>query len=306
MADSIFEEDELQADALTEEEAPKEEPQVEEKTQEGPERDEHGRFKAKEPEEGEEAPEEGDKPRDNTVPQGALHAERERRKSVEAELKAAREQLEAIATMRKQVADRKPEALPAADDPAAVEHLRNRLAELDQRQTQVTQRMDTADLNQRETQELGTLMQSSEAQFRAETPDYDEGIAHLVAARASELAEYNVPAAQAQQIIAEEAVEIVRTAVQLGRNPAELAYAIAKSRGYRPAQTDQQQNPPANGGAAATVEAIARAQAASKSLGNGGGSGAHQLNAEAIGAMDDDEFARLYATPEGRALIDGL
>jgi hypothetical protein len=306
MADSIFEEDELQADALTEDEAPDEE-QVEERP-----RDEHGRFiKADDDEPGsvsEDASAEEEKPHDKTVPQGALHAERERRKSVEAELKAAREQLEAIANMRKQVAERKPEALPAADDPAAVEHLRNRLAELDQRQTQVTQRMDTADLNQRETQELGTLMQSSEAQFRVETPDYDDGIAHLVAARAAELAEYNVPAAQAQQIIAEEAVEIVRTAVQLGRNPAELAYAIAKSRGYRPTQAEQQQNGGAqpNGGAAATVEAIAKAQAASKSLGNGGGSSAHQLNAEAIGAMDDDEFERLYATPEGRALINSL
>src|SRR5205085_12203479 len=120
MSDGIFTEEELKAEAATEVIEPVAEETAEQKEQR--ERDEQGRFKAKEPVEGEvgaEVVEEG-KDKGNTVPQQALHAEREKRKGVEAELASRREQLGAIQKMREQVASRKPEDLPAADDAAAL------------------------------------------------------------------------------------------------------------------------------------------------------------------------------------------
>src|SRR5205085_5605878 len=86
MSDGIFTEEELKAEAATEVIEPVAEETAEQKEQR--ERDEQGRFKAKEPVEGEvgaEVVEEG-KDKGNTVPQQALHAEREKRKGVEAEL----------------------------------------------------------------------------------------------------------------------------------------------------------------------------------------------------------------------------
>lgn len=304
MADSIFEDDELQAEAL----APDADaPPVEN----APERDEHGRFKPKEqPAEeppAQEAPaEEGDEAKrgDGTVPQGALHAERERRKSVETELKAAKEQLEALAKMREQIASRRPEPLPEADDPAAMEHLRARLAQTEETVTRYGQDRDMQATQAREVAELGNVIANAEAAYRQQQPDYDEAINHVVNARAKELSLYGLPPAQIQQEIVDEALDIVRSAVAQGRDPAELGYQIALSRGYRPAQAGEAA--PAQSGAAATLEAIAKAQGASKSLGSGGGSTPQQLNDAALAAMSDDEFSALYSTPEGRKMIDAL
>lgn len=299
MADDIFNADELQA----EQQGPGEITPPVEETQEQKdqrERDEQGRFKAKEPVEEQEA--EQAKPPAGTVPQGALHAERERRKDVEAELAAAREQLAAIAKMREQIASRKPADLPPADDPAALEHLRARVAEQDQSLNRIGQQIDTQAANQAEVQQLGAVMAASENEYRSQQPDYDAAIQHVVEARARELGLYGLNPAQVQQTIAEEAMDIVRSAVSQGRNPAELGYQIALSRGYRP-QAEQGQ---ANGNAAATVAALGAAKASSKSLGQASGTTPHQLNAETIINMGPEEFDRLYSTPEGRRQIDAI
>jgi len=310
MAD-IFEPDELEADAL----APDSEaPPVEN----APERDEHGRFKPKEQSAEEppaqEAPaEEADEAKrgDGTVPQGALHAEREKRKqsdaerdAARAELKSAKDQLEALAKMREQIASRRPEPLPEADDPAALEHLRARLAQTEETVNRYGQDRDMQATQAREVAELGSVIANAEAAYRQQQPDYDAAIDHVVNARAKELSLYGLPPAQIQQAIIDETLDIVRSAVSQGRDPAELGYQIALSRGYRPAQAGDA--PPAQSGAAATLEAIAKAQGASKSLGSGGGSTPQQLNDAALAAMSDDEFSALYSTPEGRKMIDAL
>jgi hypothetical protein len=307
MADGIFTDDELKAQEATEQTALETPVETDEQKAER-ERDEQGRFKAKETaEETAEVVEEG-KEKGNTVPQGALHAERERRKAAEVELTQLREQLGAIQKMREQVASRKPEDLPAADDPAAIEHLRKRLGEVEQQTTRVTQTMDQAALDQQELQQLGSFMGQSEAAFRQEKPDYDEAINHVVQARARELTRYGLNQAQIQETIREEATEIVRTAVARGLNPAQLGYEIAQDRGYVPKQAQQQEETakPNGGGANAILDAIEQAKKANKSLGSGGGSSPKTLNAEAVLALSPEEFEQLYSTPEGRAMIDSL
>jgi hypothetical protein len=310
MADNIFTDDELKADQTTATDAP---PAVEETAEQKAERerDEQGRFKAKESEGDEQAqsPVEGDdNGKSKTVPQQALHAEREKRKALEAEIAPLREQLAAIAKMREQVQSRKPEDLPAADDPAALEHLRNRLSQLETGQTRLTQHMDTQALDQAERAQLGGFMQEAETAYRQQQPDYDAAIEHVVMARANELKLYGLNPAQIQTTIAEEATEIVRSAVAQGRNPAELGYQIALSRGYRPsASTEQKGNGTDQSNTAqATLDAIAKAKAQGKSLGGSGGSAPKNLNAEAILALSPEEFDALYSTPEGKAMIDAL
>ena len=308
MADSIFTEDELKAEET--------QASPEDATQDQP-RGPDGKFVPKEEPKAEapavettteaepEAEEAKEKPQ-GTVPQGALHAEREKRKTVEAELKAVREQIAALATMREQIASRKPEDLPAGDDPAAVEHLRQRLAQIEQGQTRVEQRLDTQAVNQAEMQQLGGVMAQSEALYRQEKPDYDSAIEHVVKARAAELALYGLTPPQIQQTISEEATEIVRSAVAQGRDPAELGYQIALSRGYRPAGPAETTETPPQGQAQRTLDAIAQAKAQGKSLGGAGGGKVATLNAEAVLAMSPEDFAAVYSTPEGKAMIDSL
>lgn len=306
MTDSIFTEDELAADALVETEAPEGvEPQVE-----APARDEHGRFAPKQAEDtaAPTAEEGGDveKPA-GTVPQGALHAEREKRKGVEAELKTAREQLAAIQQLREQALARKPEPLPTPEDPAATDYLRQRIEEQGQQINRFSQERDLAAVEQAEYEQLGSLMSASENDYRQAQPDYDQAIDHVVQARARELALYGLQPAQIQQTIREEVIDIVRSAVAQNRNPAELGYQIALSRGYRPAQGGDAPAPqPVNGAAAARVAAIGAARAGSQSLGQAAGSTPQTLNADAIAAMSADEFDALYSTPEGKRMIDNL
>lgn len=266
-------------------------------------RDDQGRFAPKEDAPVDEVePPADDKPkREGTVPQGALHAEREKRKGVEAELTAAREQLNAIAEMRRQIAERQPEALPPADDPAALDHLRSRIEQQGQQINQFQQQRDSQAVNDAEIMQLRDVMATSEAEFRTAQPDYDSAINHVVQARAQELALYGLSQAQIHQTIAEEATDIAREAVRQGRNPAELGYQIAMSRGYRP---EQAATP--SGNAVAQLEAIGRGQAASKSVSAGGSVRTQQLNAEAIASMSPEEFDALYSTAEGRKLIDNL
>jgi len=314
MADSIFTDDELKAQESTG--ADLEKQQTEEGKQ--PERDEHGRFKAKEGGDGEgdqsggqqqQAPEgEEGKDKGGTVPQGALHAERERRKAAETELKNLQEQLGAIQKMREQVAGRKPDALPepSADDPAGLAHLRAELEKTRGEVTRVTQSMETAALNQQELQQLGSFMGQSEAEFRKTKPDYDAAIDHVVQARARELSFYGLTPAQIQATIAEEATDIVRAAVAQGRDPAELGYQIALTRGYVPKAADTETKPNGSGGAQAVLDAIEKAKAAGKSLGSGGGAASPNLTAEAVAALSPDEFEAIYSTPEGRKMIDSL
>lgn len=299
----IFSEEELAADAATEQqisEAPKadEPPEAQQMDPdaEGRARGPDGKFVAKE---GEEQPQrEG-----GQVPQGALHAERERRKTAEAEAKKFREQLDAINTMREQVRNRQPEPLPESDD-AGVQHLRDRLAQLEQGQTRITQERDNQALDQAESRQLQAAIASSENEFRTAQPDYDEAVQYVIEARARELQLHGLNPVEVQQAVAEEAQDIVRSAIRQGRSPAEMAYQIAQSRGYRPAQP--QTAPAQQGGAAATLAAIASAKAQGRSLGQASGTTPQAVNAETVAGMTDDEFAVLYSTPEGRRMIDAL
>lgn len=311
MADGIFTDEEIKAEqtGATDVATAEEQAHAEAERQDRP-RGPDGKFLPKEEEPVvEAAPEavvEEGKEKGGTVPQQALHAEREKRKAAEGELGKIREQLDALAKMREQVASRKPADLPAADDPAALEHLRTRLAEVEQGQNRLSQHMDTQAINDAELQQLGGVMAKSEAAYREAQPDYDDAITHVVQARARELQLYGLTPPQIQQTISEEATEIVRSAVAQNRDPAELGYQIALSRGYRPKEGEQKPNGADKSAAQVTLDAIAAAKASGKSLGSASGSTPKQLNAETVLKMSPEEFDAVYSTPEGKAMIDAL
>jgi hypothetical protein len=158
-------------------------------------------------------------------------------------------------------------------------------------------------LNQQELQQLGGFMHQSETAFREKQPDYDAAIEHVVNARARELSLYGLSVPQIQQTISQEATDIVRSAVAQGRDPAELGYEIARSRGYQPKQAETAKP---NGGAQAMLDAIATARTQGKSLGSGGGAAPKTLTIEAVNSLSPEEFDAIYSTPEGKRMIDGL
>lgn len=310
-----FSPEELAAEAATAETPAAVEPPAQERP-----RDEAGRFAPAEREEGAEPaqpPAEGDRSR--MVPHAALHAEREGRKADRAELAAAKARLAQIDELRQRIAA-PPAAAPAPVVPSVatpsvegqappaevpgLAHLQQQLDNLQRARDADVQHQNLAAIDQHETQLITAEVHRSDAEFTARQPDYPMAVQHLVQSRARELQRYGHDAASIHQIIQDEALELSKTAIQLGMSPAEMAYQVAQDRGWAGATTTQAA--PQNE-ASRMLDAIAAGQKGSKSLGAmSGGAPASQIGADAIGQMTEAEFARLYETPEGRALIDSM
>jgi hypothetical protein len=292
MADEIISEEELAALAATEEQV---EAPVAEETSEQPRDPETGKFVKKE------ADEEGEEKPDNKVPQGALHAERERRKSAETELKKVQEQLAQLGELRRQVQSRQPAPFEKPADDTGLDHLTQRLAEQERNLNRVSQTIDLQQIEAAEQRQIQAVVAQAEAAYRSIKPDYDDAIRHVVQARARELALYGLSPGEINNALGNEVAEIVKSAISQGKDPAELGYAIAIERGYRPTGAET-----GGGQAQRTIDAVATAKQQSRSLGQAAGSTPQQLNADAIIAMPPDEFEALYMTPEGRKLIDSI
>ena len=160
---------------------------------------------------------------------------------------------------------------------------------------------------QRQTQESDGLReavmrtQAHEIEFRKATPDYDNAVLHLRQAREKELEEvFGVrDPAQRAEIVQREALQIAQSALKQNRSPAEVAYQMARIRGYQPS-------------AVAAVgqdgdDRMERARAQSKSLSSAGGAPTGPMTAERLTKMSMKEFQAYEAkNPDKvRALMGG-
>src|SRR5208337_1715706 len=82
----------------------------------------------------------------------------------------------------------------------------------------------------------GIIGQASalESEFVRATPDYGAASDFLRQSRDAELAALGMPPQQRLASIQAEAVQLAALALQANRNPAELVYSLARSRGYAP------------------------------------------------------------------------
>jgi hypothetical protein len=224
------------------------------------------------------------------VPLNALHEERERRKELADELKREREERlqreaklqERLDTLfRSRQEAEQPKAPTIDEDP--VGGIKRTAVTVEQLQ----QRINRDDEQRRFASAVGTKV----SEFRAATPDYDAAYQHLIQSRTEELALIYGPE-QARQFVGQEEFNIALAAMQQGKNPAEVAYALAKQRGY--ARAEQKPAEPAKPTEAEKLEVIERGQASATSLAAAGGAPAGgPLTLDMIAKMSDDEFATL-------------
>lgn len=290
---------------------------VEQPVQDGGQpRDEGGRF-APIDREAEQQPADGQRQRQ--VPHEALHGEREAHKATKAERDQLKGRLAQIDELRARVATQQqsPEpvvtppvtqAAPAAEGQPPVAdngmtHLQQRMAQLEQARAQDVQHQNMTAIDQHEQQLVEAEVHRADAEFTARQPDYPQAVQHLVQSRARELQRYGLDPVTINRTIQQEAYELARSAINLGMSPSEMAYQVAQDRGWNGAQG---QRPAPQNDASRMLDAIAAGQKGSKSLGGMSGGAAATVSADAIGAMSEAEFDRLYATPEGRALIDSM
>ncbi len=254
------------------------------------------------------------------VPYGALAEERARRRDLQRELREsrdARQRLQALLEGRQDPPQARPEAnageaLPDAaeaasgagrDDPAgSVEG--QAIPPEDYAATQEERAFRTQ------------ILQSVRSYVRAQ-PDFMDAYQHARQARIEELSELGYSADEAAAITFDNEAEVIRNAYATGRNPAQVIYDYALTRGY-PGKGAASQPPvsaplggaaarPAEGGMteAEKVALAARGQAGSKSLSSAGGGALGTLTLEALASLADDEFAEATKGDRWQRLLRG-
>jgi hypothetical protein len=236
-----------------------------------------------------------------TVPQAALHEERKRRQEAEErarqiELLNARmeERFRAFRdalTPRQQPQQQAPD--PDRDIFGAVKHDR---AELWRQRQEIEnyKRQIQAEDQMRALKQWGS---DAEASYVRANPDYYQALNHLRQARARELQVWGMqPSAIGQQLQHEENQLLARAAAER-RNPAEMAHALAKQRGYvtgappqRPAASGSTPSNPQPYVDLNRIEAGQKQAASLSNVGGGTGRDTGDIEIDEVLKMNDKQF----------------
>lgn len=220
-------------------------------------------------------PENKEKPRKQVVPLTALHRERDNRKAAEdrarnfeVELAKSTERMQIL--LQSMQPPQEPEDT-GEDDPIGFFHRETQSLKQQVEEFKQQQRV------QQENAQLANFTQYHEAEFIKSNPDYYDAVNHLRSVRVNELNMLGYAPEIVQRVIMDETDAIIRSAAQASKSPAEIAYSIAKQRGYAP-KAAKADAPPAQ---------------STKSLSQGGGTppGAG-VTAQDILRMSPDEFSK--------------
>lgn len=239
----------------------------------------------------EEAPETDEKP-SRTVPIGALHEEREKRRQLQAKIEQMEQTFQKLVD-RVQQPMAAPAPPPAPDIPSyesdPVGHVKARLDALSQQSTVTTQHIQQQSAMQKFVDALGTL----EGQMRATTPDYDDAINFAKQSRYEELAALGYSPEASAEMMRQEILGTAAYCMQQGRNPVEAFYNYAKVRGWN----GPNGQPPAKPTVATTAKklaTVARAQSATKALPKGGSAPPAARTLEDLATMEDKDFDKYF------------
>lgn len=177
-----------------------------------------------------------------------------------------------------------PEAMPDPnEDPIGWMRAAQKLIDTMQAQErQQTERSQQQTASQREFQRLNDAVGEAEADFKDEHPDYDDATKHLKQSIRDELEELGLADAELDAEFQKRVLGIATRAIQAGKNPAEVAYNLAKKRGFG---VDK---------AATKLQTIAKGQSSARSMPAGGRPSGHLPVAEGVklkGAAFDSWFA---------------
>lgn len=190
---------------------------------------------------------------------------------------------------------RQPEAPKAPELPDIntdpIGHFQAKTALLERQLEETRARFGTIEQTTQQTEQLrkvGDAVRNAEVEYTKSVPDYPQAQEYLMSQWAAEADAAGMPR---EQVIRARALEIAAVAGQRGMNPAELAYKLAGSRGYRKADAQPQPRPQQG----PSIETLQRGLKASVSPSNAPGRAAPgELSAEALLRMDDAEFGKKF------------
>jgi hypothetical protein len=250
-----------------------------------PAKGEAGKEPAKEPEKAKEEP--------KTIPLAAHLEERARHKQELEQLRrdhaAIRAELEGL---------KKPKDAPPAEP---VFNAADPKPYVDQKVGAVLKQLETGTAELKKTAEearseagfarFQQTLQSTEQQFLAQNPDYYDALTHLRTIRIQELSTLHPDATQEQIMSAmhREELQLAHQLMSVGRNPHQVAYQLAKSRGYARKEAS---------GAAAVLPEVPKQKQLPPDQTLGTGSGAP--NAGETFLDDDEVFDKAFSEVFGR------
>lgn len=231
-----------------------------------------------------------------TVPIGALHEEREKRRQLQAKI----EQMEAtFHKMMERIGQQPQPTAPApttapepqipAYDEDPVAHLKARIDQLTQLSTGTHQQIQQQTAMTKFVDALGTL----ENQMRTTTPDYDAAIDFAKRSRDAELAALGYAPEARAEMMRQEILGTAAYCMQRGQNPVEAFYNYAKVRGWSGPNGAPK---PAPVQVAKKLATVAKAQSAGKALPRGGTAPSAAKTLEELATMDDKDFDKFFVS----------
>ena len=178
----------------------------------------------------------------------AMREEREAKKTSERTLQALVERLESVQQERQAQPEVKVAEPPnREDDPAGFLAWQNEqtIARLDNIEKRYQQESKVSK-EQAEANRFVTTFQTQLDQYAAQVPDYNDAAAFLGEHRDKELQSLGIyDPQQRQEMLRQDAYQIGAHAMQQGKNPGEMFYALAKLRGYQGKKADTVTTQPA-------------------------------------------------------------
>lgn len=225
---------------------------------------------------------------ERTVPLAALHQAR-------AEIREHREKVARLEqafqrVMQLQGQGQQQQLPDPLQDP--VGHFEARSALLEQQIQQIheqRQQEQQQTEQQRQVQHFETTVKSVERQFAAATPDYEQATDFLKQSLIDNFVNQGYSNEEAMAGMQQQVRGMVHNFLQLGLNPAEMAYTIAKSRGYQGKAAAVADQSKASGDKIAQIN---KGQTAARSLSTAGGAGKPAITLEALAEMDPDELEK--------------
>lgn len=231
-----------------------------------------------------EASKEEDKGPEPQVNLGALHQARAKEREATAEVQTLRDnyaRLEERTNRLLAAQQAPPEPEPTVeDDPIAVlEAVRAQQVQDNQNRDQQAQQQQQQYQQQQQFQALTNRVREGEATFAAENPDYEAAANHAWQSKQAQLATQGYGPAEIQSMITQEAYTMAQRSIEVGMNPAQAVYDLAKQMGYQPTSD--------------TIANVEAGQKAATSL-DGGGKALSNVTAADLGAMSDEDFEKNF------------
>jgi len=227
-----------------------------------------------------------------------MEAERVQRKELRQELQALQNELKSL---KENSAPKNNEAPKVDFDENPLEALKAQQDEILKNQSKIDSHFKSEEERIAAQQEFNEFAQSVKVktqEFANVKPDYYDAYKYLVDSRVNELKIQGVSEKEIQKIIGQDELSISFSAMNDGRNPAEIVYELAKHRGYASKLQEKIDS------ASAQLDRIEKGSSLSKSLGTGNNVSV-DLSLESIAAMNDAELDAFLADDENWEKVMG-